>query len=146
MKYLFITAMCICLMTLAGCNKATADTDAINPKAKATLSEKYPEATNVKWLTKNGYIIAKFNNPTTRSAGAGYDFSVWFSGAGVWCMTESEITYEALPEAVKTAFKASEYSGWILPNDLRRINLNKIDQLCNQCSDYEVCGLLVAWK
>ena len=40
----------------------------------------------------------------------------------------------------------SEYSGWISPNDLRRINLNKIDKLCNQCSDYEVCGLLVAWK
>lgn len=112
--------MCICLMTLAGCNKATADTDAINPKAKATLSEKYPEATNVKWLTKNGYIIAKFNNPTTRSAGAGYDFSVWFSGAGVWCMTESEITYETLPEAVKTAFKASEYSGWRI-DDIDRL-------------------------
>lgn len=41
---------------------------------------------------------------------------------------------------------SSEYSRWILPNDLRRINLNKIDKLCNQCSDYEVCGLLVAWK
>ena len=40
----------------------------------------------------------------------------------------------------------SEYSGWILPNDLRRINLNKIDQLCNQCTNYETCVLLVAWK
>ena len=40
----------------------------------------------------------------------------------------------------------SEYSGWILPNDLRRINLNKIDKLCNQCTNYETCVLLVAWK
>ena len=41
---------------------------------------------------------------------------------------------------------SGEYSGFTSPNDLRRIDLNKIDKLCNQCSDYEVCGLLVAWK
>ena len=41
---------------------------------------------------------------------------------------------------------SSEYSGWILPKELQHITLNRIDQLCNQCSDYEVCGLLVAWK
>ena len=112
--------MCICLMTLAGCNKATADTDAVNPMAKAALIQKYPDATNVKWLTKNGYIIAKFNNPATRSFDSDYDFSVWFSGAGQWCMTESEITYDALPEAVKAAFKASDYSEWRI-EDIDRI-------------------------
>ena len=104
--------MCICLMTLAGCNKVSADTDSLNPKAQAMLAEKYPDARNVKWSTKNGYIIAKFNGPAVRSDRSDYDFSVWFSGTGEWCMTESEISYEVLPEAVKAAFKTSEHSSW----------------------------------
>ena len=111
MKNLFITAMCICLMTLAGCNKASADSQ-INEKAKAELAERYPDAVNVKWTSKNGYDVAKFNRVATRSANAGYDFSVWFNRSGQWCMTESEISYNELPEAVKTAFQASEYADW----------------------------------
>ena len=112
MKHLFITAMCICLMTLAGCNKATADNDVINAAAKAELSELYPAATDVEWTSKNGYFVARFNMPATRSAVSGHDFAAWFSGTGKWCMTESEITYEMLPEAVKTAFSSCEYAGW----------------------------------
>ena len=99
-------------MTLAGCNKATADTDIINAKAKAALSQKYPDATNVKWNTKNGYAVAKFNNPSGTAHGSGYDYSVWLDRNGKWFMTESEIRYDALPEAVKTAFTASEYAQW----------------------------------
>ena len=112
MKNMFITAMCICLMTLAGCNKASADTDVVNARAKAELSRKYPDATNVKWLSKNGYIVAKFNTQAIRSFGSDYDFSVWFSGDGEWRMTESEVAYDALPEPVKAAFRASGYADW----------------------------------
>ncbi len=38
------------------------------------------------------------------------------------------------------------YSGQIRSQELLTLNISKIDQLCNQCRDYEVCGLLVAWK
>ena len=111
MKRFFITAMCICLMTLAGCNKASADSQ-INEKAKVELSQRYPDAVNVKWTTKNGYYVAKFNKVATRSIGSEFVFSVWFNRAGQWCMTESEISYDALPEVVKAAFQASEYATW----------------------------------
>ena len=73
MKKFFITAMCICLMTLAGCNKASADSQ-INEKAKVELSQRYPDAVNVKWTTKNGYYVAKFNKVATRSIGSEFDF------------------------------------------------------------------------
>ena len=76
------------------------------------MAARYPDATNVKWVSKNGYTVAKFNRLATRSANLEYDYSVWFNGTGTWCMTESEVTYEALPEAVKTAFEASEYAAW----------------------------------
>ena len=110
MKNLFIMTLCVSVMALSGCNKATADNDI--SKAKAELAARYPDATNVKWVSKNGYTVAKFNRLATRSANLEYDYSVWFNGIGTWCMTESEVTYEALPEAVKTAFEASEYATW----------------------------------
>ena len=40
----------------------------------------------------------------------------------------------------------SEYSDRILAKELQHITLNRIDQLCNQCTNYETCVLLVAWK
>ena len=101
-------------MTLAGCNKATADNDGINASAKAELSERYPAATDVEWTSKKGYYIAKFNMPATRATSSDHDFAAWFNGSGKWCMTESEITYEMLPTAVKTAFASSEYASWKL--------------------------------
>ena len=112
MKNLFITAMCICLIALAGCNKASADNYTENAKAKAELAARYPDAVNVNWVSKNGYSIAKFNRLATRAHKSEYDFSVWFTRSGDWCMTESEVTYDALPLAVRTAFEASEYAGW----------------------------------
>lgn len=112
MKNLFITAMCISLIALAGCNKASADNYTENAKAKAELAERYPDAVNVKWVSKNGYSIAKFNRLATRAHNSGYDFSVWFTRSGEWCMTESEVTYDAIPLAVRTAFEASEYARW----------------------------------
>lgn len=125
MKNLFIIAMCICLMTLEGCNKASADSQ-INEKAKAELAERYPDAVNVKWTSKNGYDVAKFNRVATRSANTGYDFSVWFNRSGQWCMTESEISYNELPEAVKTAFQASEYADWKV-DDIDKLERNGME-------------------
>ena len=40
----------------------------------------------------------------------------------------------------------SEYSDRIRAKELQHITLNRIDQLCNQCTNYETCVLLVAWK
>lgn len=74
MKHLFITAMCICLIALAGCNKASADNYTENAKAKAELAARYPDAVNVNWVSKNGYSIAKFNRLATRANKSEYDF------------------------------------------------------------------------
>ena len=41
---------------------------------------------------------------------------------------------------------SSSYSDQILAKELQHITLNRIDQLCNKCTNYETCGLLVGWK
>ena len=70
----------------------------------------YPTATNVQWTTKgNDYAIATFTLTNTKANGA--QNSAWFAlQSGSWGMTETEILFDQLPEAVKTAFNASEYA------------------------------------
>ena len=40
----------------------------------------------------------------------------------------------------------ASYGKWIMPQELLNLSLSKIDELCNHCTEYEVCGLLVAFK
>ena len=68
------------------------------------FSSKYPNAANVKWESKSGYYIADFYD--------GYEASAWFTQDGKWKMTETDIPYDALPQAVKTSFETSEYKSW----------------------------------
>lgn len=70
----------------------------------------YPTATNVQWATKGAdYAIATFTLNNTKANGG--QNSAWFAlQNGSWGMTETEITFDQLPEAVKTAFNASEYA------------------------------------
>ena len=68
------------------------------------FSSKYPNAGNVKWETKSGYYVADFRD--------GYETSAWFLPDGNWCMTETDIPYTKLPEAIKNSFEKSEYKDW----------------------------------
>lgn len=68
------------------------------------FSSKYPNAANVKWENKSGYYVADFYD--------GYEASAWFTQDGKWKMTETDIPYDALPQAVKTSFETSEYKSW----------------------------------
>lgn len=69
------------------------------------FEEKYPGITPRDWERKNGYIVAEFmENQVEKEA--------WFDATGKWLMTESDIRFESLPEAVRTAFNGSEYAQW----------------------------------
>lgn len=79
---------------------------------REALKTRYPDAEHVTWKSKNGYAIADFDRPDNRLPEGRSDCKAWFSPAGTWYMTEQEIAFEALPEAVRTAFAATEYASW----------------------------------
>lgn len=58
-----------------------------------------------KWETRGSYYVAEFKHENHHA-------EAWFTPDGKWMMTETDIPYEALPQAVKTAFEASEYAAW----------------------------------
>lgn len=93
--------------SLQSCDNNDDDSIPVPTELQNAFSEKYPNVANVKWETKAGYYVADFHN--------GYEASAWFTPNGEWQLTETDIPYSALPQAVKTTFDASEYkkgSGW----------------------------------
>lgn len=90
--------------SLYSCDNNDDDSIAVPAELQSTFSAKYPNAANVKWESKSGYYVADFYD--------GYEASAWFTQDGKWQMTETDIPYTALPQAVKTSFETSEYALW----------------------------------
>lgn len=93
----------------------------IPEKVILELNAKYPNATNVTWSTKDTYAVANFYLASTRTGGHKPNNTAWFNMAGHWNMTETEISYQQLPEAVKTAFEASPYASWRMDNEIDKL-------------------------
>lgn len=99
----------------AGCERSDGERGSggeVSPQVLAAFAERYPGAQNVSWSMKGDYAVADFYWTGTRAA-LSTNCSAWFGNAdGRWTMTETEIRFEALPQAVREAFAASEYASW----------------------------------
>lgn len=107
-----LMTLLVSALALAGCDKNGDDASrepAVSEQAQAALAEKYPAATNVRWTAKDQYVVASFSLPASR-AEAGNDLAAWFDNGGAWYMTETDIPFTALSQAVQTAFGASKYA------------------------------------
>ncbi len=72
---------------------------------RTSFYQMYPGAKRVEWDAEGGYIVASFRANAERD--------VWFDRIdGTWQMTETDLRYASLPEAVRTAHQASEYGNW----------------------------------
>lgn len=88
---------------LQSCNDDDDHLSSVPTELKNAFTEKYPSVSNEKWETKGNYYIAEFRQQN-------YETSAWFTPNGIWQMTETDLPYQALPAAVKSAFESSEYA------------------------------------
>lgn len=102
--YFLLLAMGAFTLTMQSCDDDDKGITVPTELANA-LADKYPEVKNAKWETKGTYYVADFYKDN-------YETSAWFTPEGVWQMTETDIPYDALPAAVKSAFKSSKYADW----------------------------------
>lgn len=93
----------------------------IPEKVILEFNAKYPNATNVTWSTKDTYAVADFYLASTRTGGHEPNNTAWFNMAGHWSMTETEISYLQLPEAVRTAFEVSPYANWRMDDEIDKL-------------------------
>lgn len=109
-KMLFFAALA--LVVLQACETTEAPRQgAVSEKARLALEAKYPGASDVSWLRKNGYVVATFINTAARAELAG-QLDAWFDNQGAWYMTETDLRFEQLPNAIQTAFATGIYAQW----------------------------------
>lgn len=93
----------------------------------ATRSEfkaQYPQAVDVEWERRRGYAVCEFKLP-----GVSDDCEAWYDRkSGEWIMTEYDIPYSALPQAVRTSFE-SAYGAQTPVDDVSRVERNNASTL-----------------
>lgn len=94
--------------SLQSCDNNDDDSIAVPAELQNAFSSKYPNAANVKWESKSGYYVADFYD--------GYETFAWFTQDGKWQMTETDIPYDALPQAVKNTINTT-YPGQVDDDD-----------------------------
>lgn len=112
----FRTIVIICLLIICtGCadRKQSSDKSA----ASETLEKLYPGAIPKRWKAVEGYDVASFKQRGNRR-------EAWFDGS-TWLMTVTPLTKETLPESVRNAFEACDYSSWELTNCLELARLGR---------------------
>lgn len=87
------------------CDKDDENRTAGNEFVQQAFEAKYPGATGVDWGRSGGYYVAEFQYRNSER-------EAWFDARGTWLMTETELAFAALPQAVRTAFLAGPYTGW----------------------------------
>ena len=114
------------LMTLAsavalvGCDKND-DAVQVPAQVETAFHAMYPNATDVRWSGRSGYMVADFRE-------SGVANSAWFDHSGGWHMTDTDIPYQALPEAVKASFEASEYATWRI-EEVEKVTRTRLETL-----------------
>lgn len=81
------------------------NSDNVPEEVRNTFAEKYPSAINMEWENKGLYKVVEFTYNNMEA-------EAWFDSNGTWYMTETDLPYNLLPQAVKDSFQASEYSTW----------------------------------
>ena len=103
------------MVITTSCNKQGPEggiNDELKNELQAALLEKYPDAQDVVWSEKSGYYVADFTAAMVKADSDRVRYSAWFDSRCEWHMTETDIPFDMLPEAVRTAFAASEYADW----------------------------------
>lgn len=67
------------------------------------FANKYPGIQKVDWEQEGGYYVADFMD-------GAFEASAWFDKTAKWVLTETDLIYQSLPNAVKATFENSEYN------------------------------------
>lgn len=119
MRKLFIIAAMTFGLFAVGCD------DDFTPSASLSTSfyDAYPNAVDVEWEWKHNrkYRVAEFKQD-------GQECEAWFTKSDEWVLTEFEMQFSQLPEAVQSAFKEG-YGATTPVDNVYRIERNNAETL-----------------
>ncbi len=89
----------------------------------------FSNTANLSWETKTVSKGQYYKAEFTTMSDHGYKTEAWYTADGTWYMTETEMPYNAIPQAVKTSFESSEYASWKRDNEVDRIERNAVKEI-----------------
>ena len=138
---LFLTAFLAGAALLVSCDD---DYVRVDSSIKKTFKNQYPNAKRVEWERKADFYVADFRI-------GGSDAEAWYTHGGAWRMTETDIVYVALPDAVRSNFESGDYSTWRI-DDIDKVERNGLETVyvievergeAEYCLYYSADGLLI---
>lgn len=120
-------------MGMIGLQSCSDDDDLPSSKVpeavRNAFDNSFSNTANLSWETKTvskgQYYKAEFYNKSDNN----YKTEAWYTADGAWYMTETEMPYNAIPQAVKTSFESSEYASWKRDNEVDRIERNAVKEI-----------------
>ncbi len=103
-------ALSMLAVAFAACSDNEGEGTNVPMAVEEAFNEKYPNSTDVAWAKKGVYYVASFNNGGTKAVST--ENAAWFGESGEWHMSDQDISFNSLPQAVKDALTNSEYNGW----------------------------------
>ena len=102
-KFTVLVMGLVSLGAMAGCEDDDRKSVRVPAAVQGAFGKMFPAASHVEWEDRGGYVVADFRS-------AGTVMQAWFDAAGKWHMTEEDISYAELPQAVRTAYEAGDYA------------------------------------
>ncbi len=126
-KLFFLTSLAsmFCLMSFfASCSEdeGSGGSGSVPQSVLAAFESQYGE-TRASWSVKDGYAKAEFQYN-------GKETAAWYALADArWGMTETEIPFASLPQAIATAIQESAYAEWIPDETVDVLERNGAEKL-----------------
>lgn len=104
-KIVFWAMMTLGVVSLQSCDKDDDNYVRVSANLQEAFDAKYPNVSRVDWEQKGQFYEAEFIDN-------GYENKAWFTPDGAWVMTEYDLLFTQLPQAVQDAFKDGSYASW----------------------------------
>ena len=111
---MYLALLVMGMLSLQSCSDDDDDlpSSKVPEAVRTAFDSSFSNTANLSWETKTvsqeQYYKAEFNNKSDN----GYKTEAWYKADGSWHMTETEMPYSAIPQAVRTSFESSEYATW----------------------------------
>lgn len=111
MKHLLMSFLVGTMILLSACSDEDGPkTNEIPDRVLEAFNSQYPNATNVSWETRDEYAVASFTIEVRSTTTEGRSMAWYRMSDARWSMSDIDIHYNHLPQAVKTSFEATEYA------------------------------------